>query len=314
MKPLIIPKPQKAPTEPINLRQDLHPDAEYYVQPKYDGIRIKFHDGTPYTNTGKRIPNLDVEAYLISSYRIWGFNKNLDGELLFWNEITNRWESFNDTQSIVMSKRRIPVEVQKQLRFIVFDYDDGNKYDPYHERLFQLVNCLSGHTIKQDTICLVEYAMHLPIPGKDVEQIEQAAQYILKQGYEGAMIRNAKSPYYYGKLPASTDVIRKYVEWERDEATIVGSVEGTRNLDTSTKRKENMYAANRLGALIVRHPRFGQFEIGSGFNDLQRDTYWRERDSMVGKLVTFKYRPEHMKDVPCPAIFIGIRSEEDISI
>lgn len=312
MKHLIIPKPQKAPTEPINLRRDLYSDAEYYVQPKYDGIRIKFHGKYPYTNTGKHIPNQDINEYLIECYNAFKMTKNLDGELLFWNRITNWWESFNDTQSVVMSKRKVPMDVLNQLRFVVFDYDDGNKYQPYHERLFQLVNDLNQFHYTRNTISILEYAMHLPIPGKDIEQIEQAAQFILNQGYEGAMIRNARSPYYYGKLPASTDVIRKYVEWERDEATIVACIEAQTNLDPSTKCKDAMIPAGYLGAFLVHHKRFGQFQIGSGFNSLQRDTYWRDQKEMIGKLVTFKYRPDHMKDVPCPAIFIGLRSEEDL--
>lgn len=308
---MIIPKPMKAPTEPINLRKDLDPKKYYYVQPKYDGIRSKFHAGVPYTNTSKHIPNTTIANAMRDIYNKTRCGLNLDGELLLWNPITNSWRTFNECQSVIMSSKRLNMVNAQDWRFVIFDYDDGAKMQTYAERLFKLVDLFFDSP--SEHLKLVEYATHLPIPGHDVDAIEQACRFIISQGYEGAMIRDSESRYMYGKLPASTTIIRKYVDWVRDEATIVGVVEGNRNMDTTTKRIANMVPANRMGALIVRNHKFGQFEIGSGFNDLDRDKFWRERVGMVGLTVTFKYRPDHMKDVPCPAIYVGLRSREDMS-
>lgn len=304
----------KAPTEPINLDTDLKPGAKYYVQPKLDGIRIKFHNGVPYTNTGKRIPNRHIDSALRERYKGLGCTLNLDGELMIYNPHTTEPLSFNDIQSVVMSKQSDEGDVESNWAFLVFDYDDGAKMQPYYSRLETLRMGLDSLTDYGYPIRMLPYHTMEPISFECKEAIKEVCIFLITHGYEGAMLKRWDGQYRYGRLPASTDIVRKYVEWVREEAVIVGCIEAQTNLDTTTRQKDAMMPAGYLGAFLVRHPRFGQFQIGSGFNSLQRDTYWRLRGSgLIGRSVTFKYRPDHMKDAPCPAIFIGLRGEEDIS-
>lgn len=130
-------------------------------------------------------------------------------------------------------------------------------------------------------------------------------------GYEGSIIRRLDSPYKHGRVTCREGYLRKVVEWVRDEAVVVGTIELRENWDTSCTRKENMVPADRLGALAVVHPTFGLFEIGTGFDAEQRQRYWRERDDLNGRRLTFKYRPSHIKNKPCPAVFVGWRETED---
>jgi len=308
---MIIPKPMKAPTEPINLDTDLKSGVKYYVQPKLDGIRIKFHNGVPYTNTGKEIPNKRVRTELQAYYKFIQCKLNLDGELMIIDDNLQHLP-FNDIQSIVMSHSS-DSGYESNWQFIVFDYDDGAKHAPYYKRLWDLVYYFNETQTDSLKLTLIPYGTFEPIPAEEVGMFKEACNHIISQGFEGAMIKRWDSHYHYGKLPATTDVVRKYVDWVRDEATIVACIEAQKNLDTSSKCKDAMIPAGYLGAFLVRHPKFGQFQIGSGFNSLQRDMYWRQQKEMIGQLVTFKYRPDHMKDAPCPAIFVGLRAKEDIS-
>ena len=135
---MIIPKPMKAPTEPINLDTDLKPGTRYYVQPKLDGIRIKFHNGVPYTNTGNRIPNRAIETSLIQAYKNTCIQLNLDGELRVQDN-RSRTLLFNEIQSIVMSADSDSPFVGNW-DFSVFDYDDGARHDPYYKRIEAIQN------------------------------------------------------------------------------------------------------------------------------------------------------------------------------
>jgi DNA ligase-1 len=74
-----------------------------------------------------------------------------------------------------------------------------------------------------------------------------------------------------------------------------------------------MLGKQRLGGLVTKW-RGKELRIGSGFGAEQRQNMWDARDILIGRLVTFKYQPHGMKDVPRLPIFVGLRSLVDTSI
>lgn len=308
---MTIPYPTKPPTEPITNLAAL-PPGTYGVQTKYDGVRCKWYQRTPYTASGKRIPNKDVENMLFDVYNRHDIRLNLDGELLLFNTFTNAFAPFNAVQSAIMSKKSLDITTKQSLVYMVYDYDDGSELNSY-ERRYEILY----HDTFRGRLSIDNRFMLAPIQAFDLPRVftafETHCKSILEKGDEGAIIRNMSSPYYYGRCPASLNIIFKYVEWLRRESVVVGYTQLEENLDTSCKRKENMVPIEMLGSLQVRDALFGEFEIGSGFTDAQRRDLWRKRDKLDMNLVTYKYKPAHIKAAPCPAIFVGFRDNRDLT-
>lgn len=281
----------------------------YLVQPKYDGIRIKYDAGIPRTRTGKTIPNLTIAQIMRELYAGSPFHGlDIDGELLLWNSETKWFDPFNTIQSVVMAhKRGMHKNEAQSLVYVVFDVADQRSY---RERLALLRERFGdgqdrwmnrfwlSPTIGIDKSTLKQYGQ-----GKLLELCDQ----FISEGYEGAIIRRADALYKHGR---ATHELYKYVQWQRAEAVVIGMTELAINLDTSTSRAENKVPADMMGTLIVRSTEFGEFEIGTGFTVQQRKEMWTT-DKPIGRTITFKYKPAHMKDKPCPAVFVGFRGKED---
>lgn len=294
------PSPMLAPTEPLRW-DELDPARTYAIQPKLDGIRCKFHRGVPYTRSGKLIPNTQLanslrDCYLSSPYA----GLDLDGELLLWNPVTKWYKPFNVIQSVVMSSKRMSMVDAQDWIYAVFDHDGEGSFE---RRYF--VDLMRFPDGWQNRIKLVPTWISYKI----TESLSEMSEKITSQGYEGSIIRRLDSPYKHGRVTVREGYLRKVVEWVRDEATVVGVVELMENWDTSCTRKENLVPAGKLGALVVKHSKFGEFDIGTGFDAEQRERYWREKP--IGKRLTFKYRPSHIKNKPCPAVFVGWRTEDN---
>lgn len=65
-----------------------------------------------------------------------------------------------------------------------------------------------------------------------------------------------------------------------------------------------------MGSLLVNDPKFGLFNIGTGFNQEERSQLWSIRNELIGKVVKYKYFPVGMKDKPRHPVFLGFRDME----
>jgi len=296
------------PVQPLDVKDLCR--SYYYVQPKYDGIRATFRGGMPMTRSGKRFPNRALEFQMRSMYAHSPWSKlDLDGEVMLWNTFTKWWDPFDAVQSFVMSKAggtRVTDEHALAWRFIIFDYDDGDRRSPFQARWTDIEALSCGHSYENRFLLA-------PIDYMEAYLVQGVASRYITMGYEGAIVRNPLGRYKRGRATYNEHTIFKYVDWVRDEAELIDVVELQHNMDTSTMRKDNLLPGGVAGALIVKHPEFGVFNIGSGFTSAQRADLWKRRASLKGSLVTFKYRPGHIKIAPCPAIYVGLRAKEDLS-
>lgn len=270
-------KPMLAPSKPITHEQAIASGIKWLVQPKYDGIRVTFWDGHPYTRSGKEIPNVQIREGLISQFRDY-FSRSiaLDGELLCYDKQSNML-SFNQIQSIVM---RGESDGRIEWRFLVFDYAfPGVRCD---KRLAIVRSFSMPHRFTAVPYC--EYGDH-PEDWND--------------RFEGLILRNPASTYKHGRCTTKENILHKMVAWERDEATVV---------DTRELIWAGGIEAGQLGALVVEHPQFGQFNIGSGFTEAERKELWTK--PLRGRTVTFKFKRFGMKTAPRSPIFVGFREKE----
>ena len=153
----------------------------------------------------------------------------------------------------------------------------------------------------------------------DEIQLQAAEEHAHQTGYEGLILRAQSAPYKAGRTTRKEGYGFKVKRFIDDEATIIGVTELCVNqnpqyMDETGKMRRSTQAVGltpggTLGALVVQHEELGQFSIGSGFDQATRLRLWSERESLIGKLVTFKYMPYGSNRTARLPIYRAIRSD-----
>lgn len=268
----------------------------YLATPKIDGIRCLNIPGSgAATRTLKPIPNARIREAL-SCPDLEG----LDGEILTYTD--GKRDDFNTVQSKVMRRDGHP-----DFTFIVFD-DFTLPRMPYASR----INGRKGFEHPRAALLLPELVRNLD----ELDAYE--ARCVDDDGWEGVMLRKPDSIYKFGRSTTREGILLKVKRFTDDEATITGVVEQMENTNIATtnalgrtersSNKAGMIPKGTLGALSCDWKGIA-FEIGTGFNQSQRDQLWSERDSLVGAKVTFKYQGVGTHGAPRFPVFLGIRRD-----
>jgi DNA ligase-1 len=261
--------------------------------PKIDGIRCLIIDGVAMSRSLKPIPNQYIQS-VIGRREYDG----LDGELVVRG-------TFQDVTSAVMSEDGEP-------EFIYFVFDRWDLDTPYADRISGIGNYDNARIIGL-----------LPVVIRDREQLDRHLKNCLAQGYEGTMVRSPDGPYKNGRATFREGYLTKIKPFEDDEAIILEFEEQMHNANEATtnalghtersSHKANLVPKGTLGALVVDHRTFGQFNIGTGFTDAQRAHIWANRWDYVGRWAKFRYQKHGTKDKPRIPSFLGFRDARDIS-
>lgn len=276
-----------------------------YVSTKADGIRVTIRDGKVFSRSNKLIPSKAVqEKFGKDKYN--GF----DGELIY-NGIFDK-DVFSNTTSFCMS-HEVPEGLNKEdILLYVFDrWDMPNS--PYDLRYQSIVSDWDNGVFR-----LQQELVH---SNEDLLSFEEA---ILAKGGEGVMVRSIDGKYKNGRSNLKEGYLLKVKRFTDLTAKIIGFVERQHNQNEAkvsetgyTKRstsKEGMVGANTLGALKVwtEEQGFGEFEVGTGFDDTFRKEIWDNRDKWLGKLVNIKYFSVGVVDKPRFPVYLSVRADFDI--
>lgn len=289
-------------------RADNLADLKYplLVSPKLDGIRVVIKEGVVLSRSLKAIPNSSVQEV----FGKYAFD-NLDGEIIAGPPTAPN--VFNRTTRFVMKADAR----EEEWALYAFDYIVPTTFANRYKDLGTFANLMTRSTRN--------------IPLRVVEQREVANaseamalyQQYMEEGYEGIMLRKPESPYKHGRSTLREAALIKYKAFLDDEAEVVGAVELMHNDNVATKdnlghtkrssAKAGKRGANMLGTLVVRTPRFAEFELGTGFTETERIDFWRDRALLIGKIVKFKYFEPGTIDKPRFPVFLGFRDERDMS-
>lgn len=274
---------------------------------KVDGIRCLIRDGVALSRSLKPIPNRSVQEWARSNARTL---EGCDGELVVGSLTAP--DCFRVTSSAVMSQDGEPAFI-----FWVFDRWDLTG-QPYVNRHAALMN--RRYDFGPIGVNILD---HVALGSHD--EVEGFAARHEADGHEGVMLRDPSTPYKMGRATARGGELLKLKSFETAEATVVGFEEEMHNGNEATtsevgstvrsNHKENMTGKGTLGALVCRMVFEGkevEFSIGSGFDAAERASMWRDRESMLGSHVTFKYFPLGSKERPRFPTFVGIRSPLDL--
>ena len=164
------------------------------------------------------------------------------------------------------------------IKLHVFDVPKaaGNLY----QRLAVLQSWLEAHP--EAPIAVIRQ-----IPARDRAHAQTFLKEIEAQGGEGVMLRTPNHPYAAGR----SNQLLKLKSRHDAECTVTQHYEG--------KGKN----AGRLGAVGCKN-QYGEFRIGSGFKDQDRDN-----PPPVGSTITYRYRGFTQKGTPRFATFVRIRQD-----
>lgn len=151
----------------------------------------------------------------------------------------------------------------------------------------------------------------------DLLLFEQLA--VLK-GEEGIMLNRPGGQYKSGRSTLNEGLLLKIVRHVRDEAIIMGFEEQQENCNAATlnelghtkrsKHQDNLRGKRTLGALICM---WNNYELrigtGEGLDNVLRQHIWNNQEDYLERIITFKYKPFGMKDVPRHPIFCGFRKD-----
>lgn len=271
------------------------PDLEKLPYPmlgsaKLDGIRCLHHPELGIvTRDLKPIPNEWIRYKLEDTMPV-----GLEGELVTFTE-AGVLDDFNTIQGNVMRASGTPVHD-------CVTFDNFMQWDtPALERK-------RGCRISQRLLY-------------NADEVLAYEAEVLAAGFEGVVLCHPDGLYKWGRSTLPEALNLKLVRKKRDEAVVVGFTELMHNDNEKTEgnlgqAKRSSHKANKrpsgmLGALVVEW-RGKKFKIGSGYSKELRKEIWENRETYLGKLVTFEYRGLGSKGAPRFPVFIGFRPELEL--
>ncbi len=284
---------------PVDLAKLSYPKL---ASPKLDGIRAVVRGGVLLSRKLLPIPNLYVQ-------KMFKQFEHLDGELIVGSPTAPN--VMQATMSGVMA-----IKGEPDVTFFAFDHLSvpGDPFTTRHARVNRL---------------LAEE--HCMLSGVDQVMVRHEAELLafeqrcLDMGYEGIMVRDPAAPYKFGRSTVREGGLLKMKRFEDAEAKIIGCVAefentnvATRNEVGRTKRSTDaagLVPKDILGALTVRgiNGQFKdvEFNVG-GFTAAQKLDLWRRKDSLLGKVIKYKFFPHGSKDAPRHPGFLGFRDPRDM--
>lgn len=273
------------------------------ASPKLDGIRTVIRDGKALSRSLKPIPNEAVRKFLEGRPELEG----LDGELMVHGA------TFQATTSAFMSRSGA---LPAGWYFGVFDALPIVEREPYTQRLIRATAAVAKAgphivLVEQTEVC-------------SADQLDTYEAKALELGFEGVMIRRAAAFYKHGRSTATDGALLKLKRFADGEATVIGFAERMHNGNIATtsatgrtqrsSAKAGKSQTGSLGALLVRECKTGiEFEVGTGFTEAQRQTFWRTQAELLGRTIKYKHFVIGAMVKPRFPTFIGFRAAEDMS-
>lgn len=293
-------RPLLACNAPSDLKSLSYP---LYASIKLDGIRCIIKDGVALSRTLKPIRNHFIQSILGRPE----YN-GLDGELIVGNP--NASDCMRKTNSGVMS-----IEGEPDFKYYVFDiWDRGDtEYIDVVDTLYILSGYPGINVLRQHLL-------------KDYSEVEAYEQSVLDDGYEGIILRKPEGAYKYGRSTPKEGILYKLKRYLQDEAVVIGCEPLQRNENEPelnalgyTQRssaQEGKVDLSLLGTLVVKGKYQDNenviFNIGTGFTLEERELLWKQRSSLIGRIVSYKHFPSGSKDRPRHPVFVSFRSLDDM--
>lgn len=241
--------------------------AWFSLSQKINGNRITYYDGEFYTRQNKKYVGLDhikADIEKIPDAKNYVF----DGELVYKNEEgLSDSEAFQKGTGLAQSKTNL----KNKLKIVLFDilpkeeFENKVSKDTYKNRKQKLLN-LKNYETENISVVRMFYE------GTNQTEIWRWLDYAEKHDMEGLML-SLDAPYEC-KRTKNLIKIKKFYDFD---LKIIGCEEGAgRN-------------KGKLGAFIVDY-KGNSVNVGSGFSDEERKIFWANKEELIGRIITVKYK------------------------
>ena len=247
--------------------------GERLIEVKLDGVRvitIVYPSGhvDQYSRNGKDLVNFPhIKNQISKCADAFAEPVVLDGEVMS--------ASFQDLMKMVHRKSDVGANDAVLNLFDIItlrEFQEGIGKNRQADRSITLAAWYGQFADAMPNVTIVgQELVNLSTPGGQA-RFRQINQDAVEGGYEGIMIKDPHAVYECKRSVAWLK-LKPFIEVS---LTVIAVEEGTgRNV-------------GKLGALICEGEDDGKrirVNVGSGFSDIHRDTYWQERDKVVGQIV-----------------------------
>jgi DNA ligase 1 len=280
------------------------------VQPKIDGVRSLHHEGF----RGRSLKQ-HANSYLSELFKP-SFLNGYDGELIIGSNPTLE-DLCRKTASLTSSGVTERTEHVTWYLFDNFLHPDL----PYEERIEMVCDHIQLLRSQYGWENYLEVVQSHRVNCK--EELLNIEEQMLKNGYEGVIVRGINNPYKFGRSTVREGGLLRIKRFIESECVVIEIQEGESNENEAqtnelgytyrTSHKEGKVKNGMVGALIckalatVKDPQsskvlFNKGDIikvsaGKMDHDL-RVKYFEDKSLLIDKTITFKFFPKGGKDKP----------------
>lgn len=256
-------------------------EPPYIVQPKYDGVRCR------------AVPLDNGDFLLLSSeenpiFSVPHINEALERSVPQWEldgELYQHEFSFEEIVSITSRTVNLHPDF-RAISFHIFDVVRENQRQASRIAAINSLKLETSLTIAPYWIC------------ESLDEIMRAYDQILESGYEGIIVRHFFAPY---ERKRSTNVMK--FKPKKEDTYVIEDYQEEYSIEGQPK--------GSLGALVCRSGDGDTFKVGTGFSTEDRQTMWRDREALRGKVARVQY--QHLtsgKKVPRFPVFVEVVDEK----
>lgn len=243
----------------------------FIVQPKYDGHRCRAYPSSlspgDYMLLSSEENVIFSVPHILEELKRLHLTAELDGELYCHGM------SFEEISSVVSRTVNLHPNF-KSMQFHVFDIVNRQLSQMQRTILIENLRGLSPW-IKVAPFWICD----------SLDEVTNAYDAIIKEGYEGIIVRNCEGLY---ETKRSTWVM-KYKPKQKDQYTIVGYQEEV---------TKNGIPKGRLGSLELSSQEGERFSVSAGLNSTEREHLWSIRETLIGLEAIVSY--QHLTDRKVP--------------
>lgn len=283
-------------------------------------------DGVALTRKLKPVPNRFIQETLKT------VPDGFDGELIVGratNDARDEGTSvMKRTSSGVMSRDGEP-----DFTYVVFDrFNEDWPTEAFHQRW----STVGAMLLRKPWGKYVQHCPHRPV--NDLAELMAAEDAVVKQGYEGLMLRDPNGHYKQGRSTAIEGGLNKMKRFFDAEGVVVDYIEQMTNTNEKerdalghakrSKKKAGLVGADTLGTLVCSTRLRGdgtlgiegcetdrtiRFELGGGFTAADRAALWaRRHKDLIGSTHKFKFQELTPDGIPRFQVWLGERNRIDL--
>ena len=252
--------------------------GEKYLEVKLDGVRvitILYPSGKVdmFSRNGKELNNFNnLQEELKEKIRL----NRIDDALVIDGEVVSK-----NFQELMKQIHRKEVVQNQDATLFLFDFLPFSKFKfgvykkTYRSRTLHLEKWYNQFIQNSDKIKLIEKKLINLDSSQGLAFFKNFNNESIMKGYEGIMIKDPESFYE----------CKRSTTWLKLKPVIEISLE-VKDFEEGSGRN-----SGKLGAIIaegIDNDKFFRLNIGSGFSDEQRESFWKDKHKLIGQIVEIK--------------------------